>query len=82
MVIARAARGLEKCLNEVTVTAAKIVLEQVITGRVNVAFDTIEIVAGVEIVDPMILRLLAVPPGPIWQLIMTRVTHGLAGNRN
>ena len=81
MVIARATGGLEKCFAEIAVTTVKVLLAPIIAGRPNIALDAIEIIAGVEIVDPVKLRFFAIPPGAIWQLMMTTVTHSVVCKR-
>ena len=80
MVIARTTGRFEKCVDKVAVPAAKILLAAVIASCFDIALDAIEIIAGVETVDPVILQFLAIPPSAIWQLMMTTVTHSFASN--
>src|SRR5215472_3240059 len=47
----------------------------VVTGACNVAREAVEIVTRVEIVDPMVLRILPVPPGAIGALTRATVFH-------
>src|SRR5262249_31155363 len=68
---------LQERLDKVAITPAKILLKRVVAARFDIALDAVQIVAGMEIVDPMILRFFAIPPRPIRQLAMTTVAHGL-----
>ena len=75
VVVTWATRGLEERSDEVAVTVLEILLARVIPGGFDVALGAIQIVAGVKIVDPMILRLFPVPPCAVRQLTMTAIAH-------
>jgi hypothetical protein len=75
VVITRATGWLQERLDKVAITPAKILLKRVIAACFDIALDAIEIVARMEIVDPMILRFFAIPPHAIRQLAMTTVAH-------
>src|SRR3954464_8602014 len=49
----------------------------VVTSRVDVTFQAVEVVAGVKIVDPVKLRWLRVPPRAVGTLPRTAVPHRL-----
>ena len=77
VIITRSTGRLKEGLDKVSVTVTEVLLERIIPRGFNVTFYAVEVVAGVEIIDPMIFRLLAVPPRTIRQLTMAAVAHCL-----
>lgn len=58
----------------------KLLLKLPITGVFHVALQAIQVVAGVEIIDPMVLRMLPIQPGPVRQLPAAAEPHRLPGH--
>src|ERR1700724_932694 len=50
--------------------------ELLVAGAVDIEAKPIQVVASVKVVNPMILRSLGIPPGPIGTLARATVLHG------
>lgn len=78
MVIARATGGFEENFRKIPVTLAKIFCERIIAAGYRISFYAVKIVAGVKVINPVILWLFTIPPGPVGQLMITGVAHRFA----
>src|SRR3984957_20854231 len=68
MVVLRAAVGFEKIGLVVPQPVLEILAPALISGRVNIMLETVEVVAGVKVIDPLELGLFGVPPCAAGQL--------------
>ena len=76
VIILRPSRFLEEMLHEELETAAKAGAEFIVADAVEVGFQTVEIVTGMKVVDPVIFPSLGVPPRSVRVLSCAAISHG------
>ena len=82
MVVFRTAIVLKKVLFVVVQPFAKIWTPRFVSRALEIALQAIEVVAGMEVVNPVIFRIFTILPGPVEKLTRATVFHGGAGNVN
>ena len=56
------------------------VVETMVPGAIPIAFETIQVVPGMEVVNPVVLGGFTVVPGPVGILARTAIEHGPPGH--
>ena len=81
VVILRQAVRLEERRLEIVERAVQLRLERPVACALDVALQAVKVVAGVEVVHPVILRIFTVPPAPVGQQARAAVLHRFRGER-
>src|SRR5262245_17983238 len=76
MIIYGTAIGFEEVLLKEVEPEQHIGLESPVTGGIDVVPQAVQIVARMEVINPVIFGLLAVKPGTVWPLAVAGVLHG------
>ena len=63
---------------EIVVAPFHLWTETVVPGRVLIPLEAVEIVSGMEIIDPVVLGILSIPPGSVFTLSAARIEDRLA----